>query len=137
VSPFPSFSEISPFPDSMVESVFNGAIHWLAIRHDRRGYVIVAFHLMERILLEIPLPNDDDFEYSFKESNLWVFRGFLSLWVSGDKGKVDIWVMKEYKVQSSWTKTLVLTTYDTIHNVALVCCTKVVILLEQITVLDG
>ena len=32
--------------------------------------------------------------------------------------------MKEYKVQSSWTKTLVLTTYDTIHNVALVCCTK-------------
>jgi len=95
---FPLYSVISHFPDVVVESVFNGAIHWLAIRRDTCEYAIVAFHLMERILLEIPLPDDDDFEYSFGESNLWVFRGFLSLWVLGKNGKVDIWVMKEYKV---------------------------------------
>jgi hypothetical protein len=78
--------------------------------------------IVERILLEIPLPNDDDFEYSFAVSNLWVFRGFLSLWVR-DEDKVDIWVMKEYKVKSSWTKTLVLDLH-TISYISLVCCTK-------------
>ncbi|CAJ2653305.1 unnamed protein product [Trifolium pratense] len=38
--------------------------------------------------------------------NLWVFQEFLSLWVKNyDNDTVEIWVMKEYKLHSSWTKT--------------------------------
>ena len=39
---------------------------------------------------------------------MWVFGEFLSLWAMdyGDS-KVDIWVIKEFKVYSSWTKILV------------------------------
>lgn len=111
----------SSFVFPLVESVFNGAIHWLALSLDTRDYLVVAFDLVERKLVEIPLP--DDFDHGYTDCGLWVCRGFLSLWVMVDEDTVDIWVMKEYKVQSSWTKTLVLTTYDTIHNVSLVCCT--------------
>jgi F-box interacting protein len=94
-----------------VESFFNGAIHWLAFRHDISDHVIVAFHLTERKLLEILLPVD--INYNSKGCGFWVFRGFLSLWILRDD-EVDIWVMKEYKVHSSWTKTLVLPIYDDI-----------------------
>lgn len=37
--------------------------------------------------------------------------------------RVDIWVMKEYNVHSSWTKTLVLR-MDTIPHIFPICCTK-------------
>lgn len=123
VSPthLPFCSKSSPFVYPLVESVFNGAIHWLAFNYDTHEYLVVAFELVERKLVEIPLP--DDFDHGYTVCGLWVCRGFLSLWVMVDEDTVDIWVMKEYKVQSSWTKTLVLTTYDTIHNVSLVCCT--------------
>ncbi|MCI02871.1 F-box protein [Trifolium medium] len=66
--------------------------------------VILAFDLMERKLLEIPLP--DGFGYYLSEIGLWEFGEFLSLWAMRD-GIVIIWVMKEYKVHSSWTKILV------------------------------
>ncbi|KEH41836.1 F-box protein interaction domain protein [Medicago truncatula] len=118
---FYGFGKSSPFVYPLVESVFNGAIHWLAFNYDTHEYLVVAFELVERKLVEIPLP--DDFDHGYTVCGLWVCRGFLSLWVMVDEDTVDIWVMKEYKVQSSWTKTLVLTTYDTIHNVSLVCCT--------------
>ncbi|RHN79382.1 putative F-box domain-containing protein [Medicago truncatula] len=104
----------------VVESVFNGAIHWLAFRHEI-DFFVAAFHLTERKLLEIPLPSD--IEFWSTDYSLWVFRGFLSLWVLRFKDRVDIWVMKEYKGQSSWTKTLVLN-MDTIPRISPICCTK-------------
>jgi len=104
----------------MVDSFFNGAIHWLAFRHDICVYVIVAFHLTERELLLIPLP--DDIHNHSNDRDLWVFRGFLSLWFSGDH-KVDIWVMEEYGVHSSWIKTLVLP-IDAFPYLYPICCTK-------------
>jgi F-box interacting protein len=105
----------------VVESVFNGAIHWLAFRYEI-GFFVAAFHLTERKLLEIPLPND--IEFWSTDYSLWVFRGFLSLWVLRYKDRVDIWVMKEYNVQSSWTKTLVLTMDTTIPRISPICCRK-------------
>jgi hypothetical protein len=92
----------------------------LAIRPDTGDHLVVAFDLMERKLVEIPIPDDIG---RLKICSLWVFRGFLSLWVLRDEDKVDIWVMKEYKVKSSWTKTLVLDLV-TISHISLVCCTK-------------
>ena len=103
-----------------VESFFNGAIHWLAFQHDISDHVIVAFHLTERKLLDILLPVD--INYNSKGCGLWVFRGFLSLWFSGDH-KVDIWVMEEYGVHSSWIKTLVLP-IDAFPYLYPICCTK-------------
>jgi len=86
--------------------LFNGAIHWLAMRRDLRWNVIVAFDLMERKLFEMPLPGDFN---HLLNSGFWVFGEFLSLWaVDYDKDTVEIWVMKEYKVHSSWNKILVL-----------------------------
>ncbi|MCH80043.1 F-box family protein [Trifolium medium] len=85
------------------------AIHWLAFRHDLSMDVIVVFDLMERKLLEMPLPNALR-RYTLYY-DLWVFGEFLSLWVKNCDNNpltVEIWVMNEYTVHSSWTKTLVL-----------------------------
>ncbi|GAU41606.1 hypothetical protein TSUD_196760 [Trifolium subterraneum] len=117
----PFYSDVSCSSYPLVESLFNGAIHWMTIRHDIYVRVIVAFHLMERKLLEIPLPVDIDYDSTYCDS--WVFKGFLSLWVVANITTVDIWVMKEYQVHSSWSKTLVLTT-DFFHNIIPICCTK-------------
>ncbi|KEH41839.1 F-box protein interaction domain protein [Medicago truncatula] len=119
-------SEVSPSSSSIVypvvETLFHGAIHWLTFRYDIRVNVIVAFLLMERKLLDIPLPVDIIDYDDFSDQGLWVFRGFLSLWVLR-RDTLYIWVMEEYKVHSSWTKTLVLT-MDTIPRIFPICCTK-------------
>ncbi|GAU19175.1 hypothetical protein TSUD_198560 [Trifolium subterraneum] len=86
--------------------LFNGAIHWFLTGWEN---VIVAFDLMERKLLKISLP--DGLAFHLPDIRLWVFGEFLSLWAIMD-GIVEIWVMKEYKVHSSWTKTLVFPIYD-------------------------
>ncbi|GAU19174.1 hypothetical protein TSUD_198550 [Trifolium subterraneum] len=85
--------------------LFNGAIHWFVTRRDSRVNAIVAFDLMERNLLEITLPYAFVGNYIVSDIGLWVFGEFLSLWAMRH-GEVEIWVMKEYKVHSSWTKTL-------------------------------
>jgi len=93
---------------NLVESLSNGALHWLAYRDDISIRVIVGFHLIERKLLELRLPNDIVYGPS-SVYELWVYKGCLALWdLSSDKGAVEIWVMEKYNVQSSWTKTLVL-----------------------------
>ncbi|XP_045821594.1 F-box/kelch-repeat protein At3g23880-like [Trifolium pratense] len=91
-------------------SLINGAIHWLAFRFDLMVHVIVVFDLMERKLLEIPTPDGfGHYDHYHKYIGLWVFGDFLSLWTKNDH-IVEIWVMREYKVHSSWTKTLVFPT---------------------------
>ena len=104
-------------------SIFNnGAIHWLAYHLDSDKCVIVVFDLMERKLCDMYLP--DDFNRRPNDRGLWVFGEFLSLWAMYyDKNIVEIWVMKEYKVHSSWTNTLVLSITG-IPYFSPVCCTK-------------
>jgi F-box interacting protein len=105
-------------------SLFDGAIHWLAFRRDLEMTVIVAFDLMERKLVEMSLPDDIAHEL-LASCDLWVFGEFLALWVMEDNYSVEIWVMKEYKVHSSWTKTVVLS-IDAICTgyFSPICCTK-------------
>jgi F-box interacting protein len=108
--------------DPMGGALFNGAIHWLAFRHDISMNVIVAFDLMEKKLLNMHLPND--FRCQPYDGDLWVFGDFLSLWGMADDA-LEIWVMKEYKVNSSWTKTLVLPIDGIpIRFFSPLCCTK-------------
>jgi F-box interacting protein len=90
------------------------AIHWLTFRVDQEIYVIIAFDLMERKLFEIPLPDHFNQEEYFNQEEqpiafgLWIFGEFLSLWAKNYDDTDEIWVMKEYTLKSSWTKTLVL-----------------------------
>ncbi|GAU13819.1 hypothetical protein TSUD_261460 [Trifolium subterraneum] len=95
--------------------LFNGSIHWFAYRPDLKNDVIVAFDLMERKLLDMHLPDQFD-DHTFRSRGLWVFQEFLSLWTMdyGNYDTLEIWVMKEYKLHSSWTKTHVLPIIDDI-----------------------
>ncbi|KAK2423343.1 F-box/kelch-repeat protein [Trifolium repens] len=95
--------------DPKVGFLFNGAIHWLVFSLDLKKDAILAFDLMEWTLLDMPLP--DEVDYELDSSGLWVFQEFLSIWSRNyDNDTVEIWVMKEYKLHSSWTKTHVLST---------------------------
>ncbi|KAK7292357.1 hypothetical protein RIF29_08135 [Crotalaria pallida] len=90
-------------------TLFNGIIHWLAFRRDVSVNVILAFDFVERSFSEVPLPSDFNPEFTF--CDLCVLGRFLSLYVTGDNA-TEIWVMQEYKVQSSWTKSIVVATDD-------------------------
>jgi hypothetical protein len=110
--------------------LFNEAIHWVAYRSDLIRHVVVAFDLLERKLFDMHLPDDFDRGFKLKDFGLWVFGEFLSLWAVyygdvHDKSTLEIWVMKEYKVDSPWTKTLVLPFGGTARkNFPPICSTK-------------
>ncbi|KEH31282.1 putative F-box domain, galactose oxidase/kelch, beta-propeller, F-box associated interaction [Medicago truncatula] len=113
------------FYNAKVGSLLNGAIHWLTYRRDSPLHLIVAFNLMERKLLEIPVPVPDDFHDDPPYFGLWVFGEFLSLWAMGSYNHtLKLRVMKEYKLHSSWTKTLVVRIDDAIPNFYPLCSTK-------------
>jgi F-box interacting protein len=116
------FPYMNVFDYSMVGSLFNGAIHGLAFHLDLSMIVIVALGLIERNFLDIHLP--DDLEHEPLECDLWVFGECLSVWTMQDD-IVEIWVMKEYNMHSSWTKTLVFS-IDVIPTRCFspTCCTK-------------
>ncbi|XP_058759122.1 F-box/kelch-repeat protein At3g23880-like [Vicia villosa] len=98
------------FYEERVGFLCNGALHWLACHDYLNEYVIFSFHLIEREVLEMSFPNDfdHDFNQESMDCDLWVFGEFLSLWAMEYRSLVNIWVMKEYGLHSSWTKTLVL-----------------------------
>ncbi|XP_045827511.1 F-box/kelch-repeat protein At3g06240-like [Trifolium pratense] len=106
---FPYMNSSISFVNHHEGLLYNGAIHWLAFRHDLKRYVILVFDLMERKLEEIHLPDDVFSVYDPCTYCLWVFGEFLSVW-DPSYNTVEIWVMKEYKMHSSWTKMLVLPT---------------------------
>ncbi|XP_058731660.1 F-box/kelch-repeat protein At3g06240-like [Vicia villosa] len=87
--------------------LYKGAIHWVAFRYDLQSDGIVAFDLYERKLSYMPLPSDC--YGSPSDRGLWIYGEFLSVYTwNYSNDTVEIWVMKEYKVNSSWTMTLVL-----------------------------
>jgi F-box interacting protein len=105
------FPYINYHLEPRVGSVFNGAIYWLASHENLLIDVILAFDLTKRELLEMPFP--DGFNPDFEDCDFWVFGESLSLWAMDyDNDNFEIWVMKEYKVHSSWTKTLVFSIDD-------------------------
>ncbi|XP_057427349.1 F-box/kelch-repeat protein At3g23880-like [Lotus japonicus] len=99
--------------------LLNEAIHWLACGHDKTKNVIVAFDLLERRLLEIPLP--DDLACNLKSCALLAHGGLLSVYVKRSD-TLEIFVMEKYKIQSSWTKTIVVSLSGT--DIFSICSTK-------------
>ncbi|XLR20634.1 hypothetical protein S83_048546 [Arachis hypogaea] len=77
---------------------FNGAVHW--VPRDLKDYrdAIVIFDLMEMTFSTISAPKQLSYP------SLALLGGCLALYSRNDDcGNTDIWVMKEYKVHSSWT----------------------------------
>ncbi|XP_057453080.1 F-box/kelch-repeat protein At3g23880-like [Lotus japonicus] len=108
----------------------NDSLHWLVKSKDTNLPVIIVLHLLDKSFSEISLPTEfaaHDLT-ALKEYHLRELGGCLSvcyssgrgqnysperLWVVGDGcDGAEIWVMKEYKVQSSWTKAFVMTDCD-------------------------
>ncbi|QCD79894.1 F-box/kelch-repeat protein At3g23880-like [Vigna unguiculata] len=91
--------------DPRTGSLLNGAIHWLAYSNDASRNVIVVFDLTERSFSEILLPEDLACQFDFCE--LRVLGDFLCVHVMGyHECPLQIWVMKEYKIHSSWTRSV-------------------------------
>lgn len=110
-----SYRKCSPnhCPTNYVEcevgSVLNGAIHWLAFNCNLSTELIVTFDVTEKSFSEILLPLR--FNYSAFQHCLLGVRGELLSLSAVWYVSVEIWVMKEYKVQSSWTRNIVVS-YD-------------------------
>ncbi|MED6148337.1 hypothetical protein PIB30_052244 [Stylosanthes scabra] len=89
----------SPAMDAAASSpgyYLNGAIHW-----DASSDSILAFDMIERQFFDIPLP--EPLAKDYMSCCLELLGGFLCLCVWNESKKTEIWVMKEYGVQSSWT----------------------------------
>ncbi|KAG8363759.1 hypothetical protein BUALT_Bualt19G0055800 [Buddleja alternifolia] len=78
----------------------NGAIHWSVTHIDEWGWAIITHDLATDTFTELPLPDidDDDVRVEIK-----VLGGCLSVCCEHST-YMDVWVMKEYGVKSSWTK---------------------------------
>ncbi|WJX90760.1 hypothetical protein P8452_72627 [Trifolium repens] len=117
-----------PYLNPKPGTLFNGAIHWLAYRRDLMvgPKVIVVFDLMGRKLLDMSLPHDLDHVHRIYD--LLVSGEFLSLCAKqyDNHGyytcKFEMWMMKDYKLHSSWTKILDVD-YPT-FNFSPICFTK-------------
>ncbi|XP_058726921.1 F-box/kelch-repeat protein At3g06240-like [Vicia villosa] len=86
--------------------------------------VIIAFDLTERKLFEMPYPNGVGQNSDHYE--LWVYQEFLSLWTMDCKNsRIEIWLMKEYNVNSSWIKAIVFPVQIlSPHQFSPICSTK-------------
>jgi len=105
-----------------VGSFLNGAIHWLVYNYESFKDVIIAFDLKEMKMSEIALPNDFYVAYSPVDYDLLVFGGLISVW-KVEMSTIKIWMMQEYAVHSSWTKTFDFS-FDPALNFFPVCFTN-------------
>ncbi|KAK7281735.1 hypothetical protein RIF29_09977 [Crotalaria pallida] len=106
-------------------TLLNGIIHWFVCHNDTRVNVILAFDVKERDFSEMPLPIDFNISDNVNFCDLCVLKGFLSLYNRSDDLTVEIWMLQEYKVHSSWTKAIVVHT-DNLHKICFspICSTK-------------
>ncbi|KAL2341733.1 hypothetical protein Fmac_009673 [Flemingia macrophylla] len=93
-----------------VPTFLNGALHWLVCSIDDR-LKIIAFDVTTRKPSEIAVSHElVESQSYFIVYTLWVWKGYLCLWHPGKKpAEAEMWVMKEYKVQESWNKSLIFT----------------------------
>ncbi|MED6107046.1 hypothetical protein PIB30_010492 [Stylosanthes scabra] len=77
----------------------NGAIHWVSCRVSPCSNDILVFDMKERTFSQISAPKQ---VLTGTRPDLVLLGGCLALYFHVE-GKTNIWVMKEYKVQSSWT----------------------------------
>lgn len=83
------------------EALVNGALHWLGQAKVSHSQLIISFNLENEGFYQIPSPNC---RFDMLQSHLLLLGGCLSLTVHTDKNNIDIWLMKNYGIQGSWTK---------------------------------
>ncbi|XLT86260.1 hypothetical protein HN873_008013 [Arachis hypogaea] len=83
--------------------LLNGAIHWLPLSLKTYRDTILIFDLKERTFSMISAPEQPEMS-ACPYSSLALLGGCLALYYpNNDSCNTHIWVMKEYKVHSSWT----------------------------------
>lgn len=89
----------------------NGKSHWLTLCMLREGDVdkITTFDYENEVLDFIPIPlNSEVGKYDMSKGilSLWneAFLCLLLCWEKDDNLFIDIWVMREYGVEDSWSK---------------------------------
>lgn len=93
-------------------SLVNETLHWLVLPKEKKVLVILAFDQVHRSFSEISLLDHLSTE-KCRVCGLRVMGGCLGVCYSVEgSGTTEIWVMKEYKVQSSWTKLIVVPTCE-------------------------
>ncbi|MCD9642893.1 hypothetical protein HAX54_029936 [Datura stramonium] len=97
----------SPYDHAVPElasGVFvNGALHWLASKKPDYSSVIGAFVLSDEEFVEVPAPSSLDKD-KFVFNKLVVLGGCLCMVDNPEGNRIDVWMMKEYGVEESWTK---------------------------------
>ncbi|GAU14506.1 hypothetical protein TSUD_250480 [Trifolium subterraneum] len=85
---------------------FHASIHWLVNNYDTKRNVVIALDLKDMTMSEMTLP-DYFSSHLDLDCDLFVFGGRIGAWiVEQEMQTVEIWVMQEYALHSSWTKTL-------------------------------
>ncbi|KAK7380203.1 hypothetical protein VNO78_32700 [Psophocarpus tetragonolobus] len=100
-----SLSECTtPFYSREIHGLYlEASLHWYVKPFDRPPFIF-AFHVTEKRLFEILLPSVSDIGLDYDKQYFRVIRGCLCLCVVEEGVGTSIWMMKEYNVQSSWTK---------------------------------
>ncbi|XP_060203464.1 F-box/kelch-repeat protein At3g23880-like [Lycium barbarum] len=102
-----SWTTIQGFNSSYIKAKLgmfaNGILHWEACYNHGSGAVweIVTFDLAAEIYGKIALPS---YENEGVYWTLGVSRGDLVACCNYERNRADMWVMKEYGVEKSWTK---------------------------------
>ncbi|XP_059308567.1 F-box/kelch-repeat protein At3g06240-like [Lycium ferocissimum] len=81
----------------------NGPLRWLARKAPDFSYVIVAFDLSTEKFLEVPTPTTLD-NNNLLFNKLSALRGCLCMLYDTLENEIDIWMMREYRVEESWTR---------------------------------
>jgi F-box interacting protein len=88
------------------QTFFNGALHWVTVRRlsDKELInFIMVLDLGDEVFHEIALPKLSEEDDYLAQGSLSAYGNSLALFLEIKHG-LNIWVMKEYGVESSWTK---------------------------------
>ncbi|XP_044504084.1 F-box/kelch-repeat protein At3g06240-like [Mangifera indica] len=93
------------------QAYVNGSLHWMATKRDDDGnthYSIFSFNMVEETFGMLMLPKCCEKDLFPSHKLLTMFAGSLVVFVFNPyqlNKSCDMWVMKEYGVAKSWTKT--------------------------------
>ncbi|PON85011.1 F-box associated domain [Trema orientale] len=90
------------------KAVLNNTLHWIGESLvQKRKFSIIAFDLIHEKFRDINIPGDHDRDFHYKCYSS-MFQDCLSISIicgrTGIDRRVEVWVMKEYGVEGSWTK---------------------------------
>ncbi|XP_061993437.1 F-box protein At3g07870-like [Rosa rugosa] len=110
----PSIGGIAEIP---FNSFLHGALHWLPIYFNRPQLIQSFDFETEEFRPLLPPASLKEFKY-YDDLRLGVLKGCIFLCVFGCNDRTsDMWILKDYGVQESWTKILVIENlYPSGHN---------------------